>query len=118
MLVAEFVVGMVVNVLPARATVFGLMVLSLHELIGVGLVIAAAVLVGHTRTMRRWAVVGAVGTMLAFGFGVLTITAPWPGLWSFLMACAFMLALLAYLRLWTQARDRSRRPEVPHGHGP
>lgn len=111
MLAAEFLLGMILNLwgstdstAPAwqRDLYFGL--LPVHVFLGLGIGLGAVMLVRTARresrdhlTLNLW---GGAAVLVAMAAGVLTTTAPWSGVWSFVMAAGFMVALIAYANLW------------------
>ena len=113
MLAIEFLLGMAVNFigLPDEATgnakaVTGIL-LGLHVLVGIGLIVSAAMatrasraLDGDLRTLARF---GGAGIGVTFVFGILTVAtgSDW---WSYLMGVGFIGSLLLYGKILLHVR--------------
>lgn len=111
MLAAEFTLGMVLNLwgtsdsaAPAWRRYLDLALLSAHIFLGLGICFGAAMLIVISRREERRGtglpVAGGAGVLGAFAAGILTVTAPWSDLWSFLMAIGFIGSLMIYAKLW------------------
>lgn len=114
MLLAEFLLGIAVNLIghatPAsRGTtrVGALILVGLHEAVGVGLLIASIVILSLTfrsdATTIRYARYGAAGAVGAFIAGLATVATPPHKLLSFLMAALGAFAATAYVLLYIHA---------------
>lgn len=114
MLLAEFLLGIAVNLIgPLNAgqrgttRVGGLILMGLHDSVGVGLLIASIVILSPTfrsdATSIRYARYGAAAAVGAFIAGLATVTAPPHGLPSFLMAALAALSATAYVLLYLHA---------------
>lgn len=121
MMLTEFLLGMAVNVIgpldaghrdPIR--IGGLILLGLHEAVGVGLLIASIFILHYSSRLDaatvRYARYGAAGTLGALTAGLATITTPLHELCSFLMAALFALAVTAYVLLYTHAERQMPAP--------
>lgn len=111
MLAAEFLLGMVLNLwgtsdpgAPAWRRYLDLALLSAHIFLGLGICLGAAMLIVISwKEQRRGTglpVAGGAGVLAAFTAGILTVTAPWGDLWSFLMAIGFIGSLIIYAKIW------------------
>ena len=121
MLSAQFLLGMGENLIgkPDETSGFAkaasATVLGLHVLIGVGLLVSAALAIRFTAAwppLKKLAWTGAVGVVVAFGAGVANMAgapgAPGAEWWSFAMAAAFLEAFLAYGALLMRLRIAQR----------
>lgn len=114
MLLAEFLLGIAVNLIGPLddgqrgiTRIGGLILMGLHESVGVGLLIASIVILSPTfrsdATSIRYAWYGAAGAVGAFIGGLATVAAPPHGLFSFLMAALGALSATAYVLLYLHA---------------
>lgn len=103
-LAVEFLLGMIVNLLPDDGTVAPVLhaaALGLHVLVGIGVVVVAVRVLGAARqedvVVRQagWALVAVAATFIA---GVLTVVLHSEWL-SLLMAAGFLASTLMYVRM-------------------
>jgi hypothetical protein len=114
MLVAEFFLGMILNLwgtadstAPSWQRYLYFSVLPVHIFLGLGIGLGAVMLskiaCRENRDHLRLTLWGATAVLAAFAAGVLNITAPWSDAWSFAMATAFIAALVIYANLWASS---------------
>lgn len=111
MLVAQFLLGMGVNLIGLPDETSGgakkatQIFLGLHVLISLGLLIGAILCVVFAikaGVFKKLAQAGAAGVVITITAGVLTM-ATGSNWWSYLMAVGFMASLLAYASLYSKA---------------
>ena len=115
-LIAQFFLGMAVNVIgkptpdmSALARYSAYILLALHVLNAVFLVVVAGLLYKEFRGNPAWQKSVTRGLWLiviAFVAGSLTVGTPLEGLFSFVMAGAFILAFINYGTLYFQQRNQ------------
>jgi hypothetical protein len=96
----EFLLGMIVNLLPDDTRVLSSIVLGLHVLIGIGIIVVAVRLLSTARREglgSREALWGLIAVSITFIAGVLTIVLH-SGWFSFIMAAGFLAGVLLYVR--------------------
>jgi hypothetical protein len=113
MLLAQFLVGMGVNLIgvPSQtsggAKVATSVLLVVHIALALGLIVGAVLTIVRAAALepkiRRQAWIGAGLVVITFAFGVMTMitNSNW---WSYLMAVGFVALLVVYGRLYIQAR--------------
>ncbi len=113
MLTVMFLLGMAVNLIGLPSETSGIaktattIFLGLHALIGLGLLVGAALTIRLSAAgtdLRRLAGIGALLIVITFVAGVLTLALDnnW---WSYLMAAGFIASYLVYIGMLMQARQ-------------
>jgi hypothetical protein len=117
MLVAQFLLGMAVALIGDReetwAKVSKDILLGLHVLVAIGLIVGVILtmrLAVHlSAKLQRTARVAALGVGVGVIGGILTLSAPWGDLWSFVMAVGFIVAFLFNGFLYLQTVSAAAR---------
>jgi len=111
LLVAQFLLGMALNLIPNPTNTFELwsehIILLLHVVLALTLILNAINIYRKARgsSAKPLAHGGMAAVGAAFLFGVLTLAAPLANLWSFGMAAAFITAFIVYGKLYLKAKS-------------
>lgn len=122
MLSAQFVLGMGENLIGKPSEVHGFSkavsagALGLHVLIGIGLIVSGIITIRfaqHDVRSRRLAWWGGLGVVVAFVAGMLNMAnVAGQSWWSFIMALAFLEALLVYGMLYLRSQKSHRTATI------
>ena len=114
----QFLLGMAVNLIGLPSETQGpthtatTLLLGLHVLVALGLFTNGLILnrlaASYGSKARRLARLGTAGIVTAMAGGLLTLTAPWGNVWSYMMAAAFLAVFGFYGQLLTAIRDHEK----------
>jgi hypothetical protein len=114
LLTLQFLLGMAVNLIGLPDEVHGVAKTLTTSLLVLHVVVALGLLVGAIQIARaaasseaplaKLARVGGAAIGASILGGILTLSAPWSNLWSYLMAVSFIAAFAVYGRLYSKLK--------------